>query len=821
MSEESLDQQFEHAINELRDYLSDIIPPLVVADSIESLMTYSPDVVAANINSWVAGQFRPATGVPKSDYFFHALKKIHITGEYKLVPQKELKAFLHKMKPYILSYCPAGEREVLAHSMDRMDEGGTPVSSPVEVVYRQTGGDVKGSQAVSGVSHDSEASRIGHLLERIRKDMELITRSGGSVPEEKQEEVLSQVLAQTARSARASIELDEALQFIKRLGIQAGTEDVFRALGRNLPEWSLAPKPDVQMPEDSNLKAMHRIVTEVKDPKESATRFHHLVRAAVERLNEGHLQSAVNMIELAQKIIALKEVDHNVIENLRRRGHEDVDLDRLRKYSEATDQYPLIKKVLDFFDALSPNGLLEMLRVEPKRDRRRLFLSLLEAHGEATRTVVFQMLKSPFSPSQGMEETYLRRNLLYLLRRTPQPPSESQSELIAIISEHADIDHPMIVVKEAVMCLGQIKHREAEDALSGLLSETESRLTATKNPDDLQKYSGLLDRIAASFARIGTPSSRRILLDHALSKKGKWGDTVNRLSELAGQDLSSDTATVHRLLAAMHAAFPKKVLGFVVQQKDDDLKCIVEALVATNTPEVRHALEDLRKRFPDSMAAQASLHKPVVHQEASIAPIPSVAAVPEQKPAPAAAPAPTSSLTGDLDLFGLPGLLQSFGDHSLTGTLNLKTPQGDVFATAEFFQGRLVSCNHGNLSGEIGLYQLLEQPQSGTFQFSRNSVAEGNSSKEVLPLLMEGIRRYDELKQLQAILPDHARVVAGGAKPTASPEERDGMLFRDLWNAISKGGTPKECEAKIATDSYRIRRLLVHWLETGALVNQS
>ena len=812
MSDQPIDSRWALAISELRDYLSDLIPPLIVADSIEELFQCPLDLVAANINSWVAGQYRSAKGLPKSDYLFHALKKIHMMGEYKLVPQKELSIFLAGIRPHILSYCPPGEQELLLHSLQRMGDAIEPSSNPVEVMYRQTAG-AGATQSISSEGTpglQTEVSRIGQMLQRIKKDLQVITRSGESVPEEKQEEVLAQVLAQTARSARASIELEEALEHIKSLGIQAGTEDIFRALGRSLPEWSLAPRSDLQMPEDSNLKAMHRIVTETKDPKEGATRFHQMVRAAIERLNEGHLQAAVNMIDLAEKIIAAKEVDHNVVENLRKRGHEDVDMDHLRKYSESTDHYPLLKKVLSFFDALNPMGLLESLRTEAKRERRRLLLSLLESHGDATRKVVISVLRGSAAGNFSEEECYFRRNLLYLLRRTPSSPEDNSEELLRIVTQHTDLDLPIIVAKEAVACLGQIKNREAEEVLRGLLAETESRLVASKNSDDIKKFSGFLDRLAASLARLGTPGARKALLDHALSRKHKWGNTVGRLSELAGQDLSGDPVTVNRLLTALNSSLPRKVLGFVVQQKDFELQTIVEALVSTNTPEVRNALEDLRRRFPESNAAQAAVYKPP-------APVQETQATPsEQKPAVAQS---ASSLNGDLDLFGLPGLFQSLGDHQLTGTLSLRSPAGSVFATADFLNGKLIACEAGKLSGETGVYQLLERPQPGTFQFTRNAVKEESFSREILPVLMEGIRRYDEFRQFQAILPDDARVIGTGVKPTVLPEEKDGLLFRDLWNAVREGTTPQQCESKIASDSYRIRRLLVHWLETGSISN--
>jgi hypothetical protein len=140
-----------------------------------------------------------------------------------------------------------------------------------------------------------------------------------------------------------------------------------------------------------------------------------------------------------------------------------------------------------------------------------------------------------------------------------------------------------------------------------------------------------------------------------------------------------------------------------------------------------------------------------------------------------------------------------------------------VFATADFSKGRLVACHFGSLSSETALYQLLERPCPGTFQFTRGLTREDGLSKEVLPLLMEGIRRYDELRNMEAIVPDHVRLVSSGMKPAIFSEEKDGLLFRDLWNAVHQGATPLECEAKIACDAYRIRRLLVHWLESGSI----
>ena len=44
-----------------------------------------------------------------------------------------------------------------------------------------------------------------------------------------------------------------------------------------------------------------------------------------------------------------------------------------------------------------------------------------------------------------------------------------------------------------------------------------------------------------------------------------------------------------------------------------------------------------------------------------------------------------------------------------------------------------------------------------------------------------------------------------------------GSVLQALWERASQGATPLDCEAVVATDSYRIRRVLAHWVERGAL----
>src|SRR5207249_5704026 len=140
-----------------------------------------------------------------------------------------------------------------------------------------------------------------------------------------------------------------------------------------------------------------------------ATRFHQMVRTAIERFNEGHLSQAVSMIEVAERIIAAKEVEESVSQSIRRRGHEDLNVEKLRKFAESSQNYAPLRKLLHFFDAFSPENLMEALHRETKRDRRRMLLALLEAHGEATRAASLEALRPALSANSSNEEIYFRR----------------------------------------------------------------------------------------------------------------------------------------------------------------------------------------------------------------------------------------------------------------------------------------------------------------------------------------------------------------------------------------------------------------------------
>ena len=75
MSAAAPDPEVREALDELAQYLSDTLPPLVVAHSLGLLIQYPPQLVASAVQAWTGGQYgRGRADVSVSDFLFHALK---------------------------------------------------------------------------------------------------------------------------------------------------------------------------------------------------------------------------------------------------------------------------------------------------------------------------------------------------------------------------------------------------------------------------------------------------------------------------------------------------------------------------------------------------------------------------------------------------------------------------------------------------------------------------------------------------------------------------------------------------------------------------
>ncbi len=853
--------ELQEALLELQQYLSDSVPPLVVADSVQLLMKYPPQALIPTIRAWTAAQYRgaAASAVPLSDYLFHALKKIHMMGEFRLVSREPLEAYLGQLKQVVLALCPDEDKAMLLENLARLGEAtGAASISQAQNIHRQAPGAEgrggpsssagpgapRGVEAVAAAASADALRRFSVLLERLEAQGAIGATGatgatggvpvggaaplagggapgpapgGGALAPSRPHGAQVEALAFAARSSHSKEELEHYLTRFREMGLEAGTDNLFRALAQSLPGWVLPGAGGSMSPlagmETGALGAMRRIVSDADDPIEAGKRFQEMVKAGIERFNEGSLPQAVAMLELAEKLITEKKVDRGNAEIVRRKLGDTLDPEQLKKVAEVPEQHPLLRTVLRFFTTLTPDGLLEELKHEQKRERRRLILLLAEVHGAPTRAASYEHLTHSLGKAVGEEEWFLRRNLLYLLRRIPRDaasaPPEAEADVLLV---HAQMGLPLLVVKEAIAALGQLKDAKTEAGLIHLLGDIEAMLAKPEEaPYEAKDLRILLDRVAATMARMPSQEVRRALLEHAGRRQTYLGDTMSRLADLGTQNLSDDPGTVEMLLAIVKANLPFRLLGMTLRQNDQNLVHAVEALGGTPLPPVRKALEDIASRFAGQDAGKTATRVLSGFDKA-----PQPAAASEA----AAQEASTASLQGDLEVFGLPALLQSLSDSAASGVLTLRGPKGgEIFGMLTLREGKLQECSRAHLKGEDAFYQLLEKPNPGQFAFVKGTVAAkpGITPREILPLTLEAMRRYDEFQEMTALVPDTVQLDATSTKPSAHPNEKDGTFLQALWERASQGGTPDQIEKAVASDSYRIRRVLAHWVEQGAL----
>ena len=92
-------------------------------------------------------------------------------------------------------------------------------------------------------------------------------------------------------------------------------------------------------------------------------------------------------------------------------------------------------------------------------------------------------------------------------------------------------------------------------------------------------------------------------------------------------------------------------------------------------------------------------------------------------------------------------LLQNLADTGVTGTLRIINTDGTEAASLELASGELTGAKAGSLTDDTAVYQILERPVEGRFEFENaqdtgETQPNATNSRSVMSLLMEGMRRY-------------------------------------------------------------------------------
>src|SRR6185503_18875375 len=171
-----------------------------------------------------------------------------------------------------------------------------------------------------------------------------------------------------------------------------------------------------------------------------------LVQTAVHQFNEGLLTRAATIFGVAARVVAEKKVGQTVADAVQHSSNDVLSPERLKKFAESPDRHALLRSVMGFYSRLTPEGLLREVREEERRDRRRLFLALLEVHGPSARAAAMEALETSLAGGAKEADPYFQRNLIYLLRQIPRPAEAPVEDEIDMIVRAAPIGGAALVL---------------------------------------------------------------------------------------------------------------------------------------------------------------------------------------------------------------------------------------------------------------------------------------------------------------------------------------------------------------------------------------
>jgi hypothetical protein len=159
-------------------------------------------------------------------------------------------------------------------------------------------------------------------------------------------------------------------------------------------------------------------------------------------------------------------------------------------------------------------------------------------------------------------------------------------------------------------------------------------------------------------------------------------------------------------------------------------------------------------------------------------------------------------LKGSLAELPLADLIEMTSLGGKTGRLTLFEEDGAVVGELGFRDGRLVGAACGELGAEKAFYALLALTE-GTFDFDPGAeLAAECCNLPTQSLLMEGMRRLDELSRLRHQLPATARVRLLGGEAEDELEARvlgylgpGARLLGDIVDGLLVGGDADEYDA--------------------------
>lgn len=776
------DPRVTDALEELDRFLAGNLAPALFADSLAVLIETGPRPLVDALR---------AAGPGKAESALHRMRQI---AELELLPAAPLSDFLAEVARHLGADPPPPIATAASASPDSA-AAPAPADAPAD--------DPAPREALASRSASpQESPRLRCLLERWTA-----ARAASADPPK---ELAERLLVVAAAEARTAEELEATLGRLQGAGIgPAVARDLVATLSGSVSDWVLRDGEGVDVDGGLAAEAIRHVVILAGDRARATARWREVLAAAVGHLARGGWGRAATLLDIAEAAERDGAVDPRVADQARASAHESLEAAALLEAAQDPLRRAVLRRFASYLPAWSVDALLDDLRYEEDKKRRRLDLGLIEVHGLAAREAVFDRLVADGAGTDpDASAWWYVRNLVSLLQRLPRPADDDARRELEVAGPYSRLDVHPALHREVFALLGQLPEGLGAPLLMERLRDAERALgggAAALDPVELNRSLGA---IASALARTGDRAARRALFDHGATAGARSPEAAVRWRELGRLDLSDDPELVGRMLAELRSHLPVKVLGVAVSRGEPLVEHLVRALASTRAPAVLEACSELASRFPDRPFGRAAA------ELATSPPGGSVGAVPGVKSA-----ATRSAATPAAALAELSALLQELEGSGASGRLTIRDPKGEERASVELIAGAVAGCRCGALGDEAAFHRLFELPLAGRFEFSPATAQAPvpGTGRGATQLLREARRRCDELGLARVLVPDDAAFAGGANRPTAPLGEPDADLMRRLWASLREGAAPPACEEALGVGSLRVRRILAHWLVEGAL----
>lgn len=182
-------------------------------------------------------------------------------------------------------------------------------------------------------------------------------------------------------------------------------------------------------------------------------------------------------------------------------------------------------------------------------------------------------------------------------------------------------------------------------------------------------------------------------------------------------------------------------------------------------------------------------------------------------------------LAGKLEYFDMPTVVQTLINANQTGMFTMLREEGEVFAEVLLRGGQVERARCGDLEGEEAFHEIFLHRDNGEFHFhgvvecDPDAISTRVIAAPTVHLMMDAMRRADELAELQERLKGADKVYRALAKTLEWPEAATRASAERIFTALGErnGARLEDLRGEVGCSTHSLYRIAGQLLANGQI----